>query len=466
LGLGLAGALTLACAQVQRDHAALAWQPTNDGLNTACVFTPGEFIWKEIARPAAEDGWMSDWFGSAVAMNGDVLAVGAPFEDEVAVNGGAAYIFGRDQGGSNRWGQMAKLTATDTLSRDEFGHAVAVAGDIVAVGAPYHDHSATVTDTGAVYVFDRDAGGMDNWGQVTKITATDSITRYDFGYSVDLDGSWLVVGAPARFAIDSGVNSGVAYVFERNEGGMDNWGLVAVLTASDGLSDDRFGNAVAIDGDTIVVGATGDNAPFTNSGSAYVFARNAGGADNWGQTAHISHTDTAGVDFFGHSVDIDRDTIIVGAIGADDGCPWSSNCNSGAAYIFMRDEGGADRWGQAAKITATDSITYDQFGVSVAIYSDTALIGAYGDDDLGNDAGSAYLFERDEGGADNWGLVVKLTASNGEDSDRFGVAVAVEEDIALVGSWLGNGTVGNSGLSYLYRKTPSGAMLPLVMRDY
>jgi hypothetical protein len=232
------------------------------------------------------------------------------------------------------------------------------------------------------------------------------------------------------------------------------------------LSDDRFGNAVAIDGDTIVVGATGDDAPSVNAGSAYVFSRNAGGADNWGQTAHISHTDSAGVDFFGQAVDIDGDTVLVGVIGADDGCPWSPNCNSGAAYVFTRNEGGADTWGQAAKITATDSITYDQFGVSVAIYGDTILIGAYGDDDLGDNAGSAYLFGRNEGGAGNWGLVIKLNASNGEASDRFGAAAAIEGDVALVGSQLGDGAVGNSGSTYLYRKTPLDVMLPLVMRGH
>lgn len=392
--------------------------------------------------------------------------VGALYEDESAFNAGAAYVFGRNEGGADNWGQMAKLTATDSLAGDGFGYAVAVAQDTIAVGAPNHDHSPVVTDTGAVYVFARNEGGAGNWGQVTKITATDTITRYEFGYSVDLDGSLLVVGAPARFAAQSSVNSGVVHVFERNEGGADNWGCVTVITAADSASDDRFGNAVAIDGDTIVVGATGDDAPSINSGSAYVFRRNEGGANNWGQTAHISQTDSASVDLFGHDVDIGGDTIVAGVIGADDGCPWTPNCNSGAAYVFERNEGGADNWGQSAKITATDSITRDQFGISVAIHDDTILVGAYGDDDLGVDAGSAYLFARNEDGADNWGLEAKLTAENGEPSDRFGAAVAVEEDLALVGSWLSDGQYSNSGSTYLYRKTLATVMLPLVTRDY
>jgi len=232
------------------------------------------------------------------------------------------------------------------------------------------------------------------------------------------------------------------------------------------VADDRFGIAVAISGDTIVVGAAGDDVNGVNSGSAYLFRRNQGSADNWGLTAYISPTDAAPVDFFGQAVAIDGDTVLAGSHADDDGCPWTPNCNSGSAYVFTRNEGGADHWGQTAKITATDSITYDHFGIAVALSGDTAIIGAYADDDLGDNSGSAYVFTRNGGGAGDWSQVAKLTASNGEESDRFGAAVALDGDIAIIGTWLGDGAMGNSGLAYIFRETLYRVHLPLVMRSY
>jgi hypothetical protein len=426
---------------------------------SAHVFARGGATWEEESTPMAEDG--GDYFGYAVALDGDTLVVGVPYDDENGANAGAAYIYTRNEGGADNWGQTAKISATGGLAWDRFGYAVDIDGDTVVVGANSDEfHTST---PGAAYVFARNAGGADGWGQTAKITVTDATVGDQFGSAVGVDGNVLVVGAP--FDDDNGSNSGSAYVFARNAGGADAWGLMAQITATDAITGDHLGNAVAISGDIVVVAASGDDANGVNSGSVYVFGRNEGGADNWGQAAHISPADPAVVDFFGIAVDVDGDTIVVGSYDDDDACPWNPNCNSGSAYVFTRNAGGADNWGQTAKITASDSITYDQFGGSIALDGDTVIVGAVGDDDNGEQSGSAYVFARNVGGADNWGQVVKLTASNGTEDDRFGIAVALAGDVAVVGAWYFDGIPGNRGLTYLYRETLFRALLPAVMRS-
>jgi len=162
-------------------------------------------------------------------------------------------------------------------------------------------------------------GGANNWGQVAKPTAIGIATFSQFGISVSISGDTITVGANQDD--DAGSGSGSAFVFDRNQGGANNWGQVAKLTASDAAAGDFFGTSVSIFGDTITVGATRDNDAGTSSGSAYVFDRNQGGANNWGQVAKLTASDAAANDFFGKSVSISGDTITVGS--------------SGSAYVFF-----------------------------------------------------------------------------------------------------------------------------------
>ncbi len=169
---------------------------------------------------------------------------------------------------------------------------------------------------------------------------------------------------------------------------------VAKLTAA--------GRAVSISGNLVVVGA------YWGQGKAYVFERNQGGADNWSEVANFTASDGAADDFFGWSVSISDDTIVVGAPGDDIG----ANNGQGSAYIFYRNQGGADNWGEVAKLTASDGAADDYFGRSVSISGDTVVVGVYCDDVGANsNQGSAYVYERNQGGTDNWGEVTKLTAS-------------------------------------------------------
>jgi hypothetical protein len=394
------------------------------------------------AKLLASDGDLSDIFGSAVSVSGDTIVVGADWDSEIATQAGAAYVFERNQGGANQWGEVKKLTAFDGSTLDLFGAAVCIGGDTIVVGAPFND--APGTDSGSAYVFERDQGGADNWGLVTKLIASDGAAYDYFGYALSISGDTIAAGAFCDD--DNGTDSGSAYVFERNQGGLDNWAQVKKLTASDGAAYDYFGRAASISGDTIVVGAYWDDDKGTSSGSAYLFARNQGGADNWGETKKLTASDGATGDLFGYAVSISGDTIVVGSYEEDD-----KGTDSGSAYVLERNQGGADNWGEVKKLTASDGAGGDSFGVAVSVSDDTIVVGAYLDDDKGTDSGSTYVFERDQDGTDNWGQVKKLTASDGADSDYFGVVVSISGGTIVVGAPYDDDKGTDSGSAYVFQ---------------
>jgi len=320
--------------------------------------------------------------------------VGAPFDDDIAVgvNAGSAYVFAKDQGGVNNWGQVKKITASDIAGADIFGFSVSISGDTVIVGARGDDDAGS--ESGSAYIFAKDQGGVNNWGQVKKIIASDDEAGDRFGTSVSISGNTAIVGAlgdddACLPTININCNSGSAYVFDRNQGGANNWGEVTKLTAVPApTQDDQFCTSVSISGDTTIVGAPFDDDVASATGSAYVFDRNQGGANNWGQVIKLTASDAAGGDFFGTSVSISGDTTIVGAYRDDD-----TASDSGSAYEFGRDVGGADNWGQVKKLTASDAAASDSFSFSVSISGNTAIGGAFGDDDKGSSSGSAYVFD-------------------------------------------------------------------------
>jgi len=398
-------------------------QPVGKPLHAAALGQVWAQDVTEVKKLLASDGATCDWFGDSVAVAGDTIVVGAVNDDDKGFESGSAYVFRRNQGGADNWGQVTKLTASDGAAADWFAYSVAAAGDTIAVGAPSDDDKGS--DSGSAYVFHRNQGGTDNWGQVTKLTASDGAAAELFGYSVSVARDVIVVSAQ---------NS--AYVFHRSRGGADNWGEVAKLTASDGAAGNSFGHSVAVAGDTIVVGADRDDDKGVRSGSAYVFDRNQGGADNWGQVTKLTASDGAANEWFGSSVAVAGDVIVVGA--------W------GSAYVFHRNQGGADNWGQVTKLTGSDGAANDSFGSSVAIAGHTIVVGAANDDDKGFESGSAYVFVRNQGGADNWGQVTKLTASDGAGYDYFGDSVAVAGDTIVVGAWGDDDKGDRSGSAYVF----------------
>jgi len=350
------------------------------------------------------------------------------------------------------WTLIERLTALNPVEFGNFGQSVAIDGNRVIVGSP-----GTSFDKGAAYVFERDSSDPNNWVQVAELTATDGRGSDRFGISVGISGDTVVVGAfndDLNDAVAGLEKSGSVYVFEPNGAA---WAEIKKLNASVPVKDAFFGNSVGISGNTIIVGARGTN----NLGSAFVFDR-AGGSNNWLEVATLTALDPMAGDRFGASVAISGDTAVVGADGDDDDsiADASLGANRGSAYIFERNEGGASKWGIVKSLTAPDAAADDEFGGSVAISGDTVLIGADLDDDLSNiRSGSAYVFGRDEGGSGNWGQVAKLTASDPGAGDEFGVSVAISGNVILIGAHSDNDGGVGSGSAYVFESPSNLAAL-------
>ncbi len=418
-----------------------------DAHNAQFPITIDPILTSMEAKLTASDKAAIDLFGCSVSVDGDVALVGAYQADPGGTTqAGAAYVFERNAGGTNAWGQVAKLTASDKAAGNNFGHAVSMNGDVALVGA----HSASpggLSYAGAAYVFERNVGGANAWGEVAKLTASDKAAWEHFGCSVSVDGDVALVGAYA--AAPGGTSyAGAAYMFERNAGGMNAWGQIAKLTASDKAANDMFGTSVSVDGDVALVGAYAANpGGVDDAGAAYVFERNAGGANVWGEVVKLTASDKAASDMFGTSVSVDGDVAVVGANFADPGGVE----DAGAAYVFERNAGGTNAWGQIAKLTASDKAANHMFGTSVSVAGDAALVGANLAYPGGvSDAGAAYVYERNAGGVNAWGEVARLTASDKAAGDNFGVSVSMDGDVALVGAYAAHpGGLFNAGAAYV-----------------
>ena len=403
--------------------------------------------WSHLTTTAASDAQAGDRYGASLALDGDTLIVGAPLEDTNQLDGGAIYVLQQDQGGQDNWGELLKTDALGSVALDDFSATIDVSGDLIAIGAYQNDDFGS--NTGAVYLFERDTGGQNNWGQLTKLTASDPEPDSWFGNSVSLDGDWLAVGARQDNAPQSG--AGAVYLFERNTGGQDRWGEFKKLTASDSATDDNFGYAVSLDDGHLLVGSFAADVGFMNTGAAYIFARDQGGLNNWGQVKKLSASDADEFDQFGSAVALRGSLAVVGAARNDD-----ADRNSGSAYVFSKDEGGQDNWGEVKKLLASDAARGDQFGFAVEVGVDTVFIGAYADDDSGSSSGSVYLFRRDLGGQNNWGELRKLLASDGAAGDQFGYALSWSADTLAVGSyWDDDGGV-DSGSVYTFARDAGG----------
>lgn len=426
----------------------------------------------EIAGPITQQAYvkasnsgMYDQFGTpggGVALAGDILVVGAPDEDSSAkgVDGdqgdglkpyplnpvnkfdsGAAYVFWRYGTG---WAQQAYLKSADTASGDLFGRAVAVSGDTVVVSAAGADGKQDgVPFIGAVYVFVREGT---TWRQQARLTVPGSDDYTRFGASVAISGDTLVIGAESekraggRAGADEILMAGAAYVFVRDGG---KWSQQARLEASNAKYKLHFGGAVAISGDTLIVGAIGDNSAaggvngdqadhsLVSGGAAYVFMRE---GTKWSQQAYLKAPKPGEFDEFGGSVAISGDTAVVGATGAKVGNAKSGEKDDGpgAAFVFVRADG---KWSGQASLTPPEFEGGEEFGGSVAISGECLVVGAVRTRDRAdkqrNFPGAAYVFSRK---AATWDRGTRIMASNPENGDQFGGAVAISAGTVAVGA--------------------------------
>ncbi len=353
------------------------------------------------AELKAGDGKSGQEFGWATAIDGDRALVGV-FGDGTDGVSGTVYVWQQTAAG---WLLDAKLLPPAGASFSGFGQEVDLDGDFALVGARYHDHAGA--QSGAAFVFSRLSG---TWLVDAMLVAADGAPDDEFGQSVAIRGDIAVVGAAGDD--DDGSFSGSAWVFRRVAGA---WIAEAKLTATDGQASDAFGNAVDVDAGVIVIGALGADGVAPNAGRAHVFET---GATGWTETAQLLAADGASFDGLGSDVAIHGDTIVAGAIG--DG-------GSGSAYVFRR-SGGA--WSQQASLTPGDSAAGQNFGHSVAVSADGALIGAFGDGQFGIQSGAAYWFESD---GSQWTEALKITDASPESAEYFGFSVALSGARLLVG---------------------------------
>ena len=344
-----------------------------DGIpdqGSAYVFNRQGGAWVQEQKLTASDGAADNFFGWSVAVSDSTIVVGA-WPDDIGANAdqGSAYVFNR-VGGS--WIETQKLTASDGTAADHFGWSVAVSGSTIIVGA-LSDQIGANFFQGSAYVFNRHG---ESWVETQKLTGSDGRRFEQFGWSVAISDSTVVVGATGSLF------QGSAYVFNRRDG---KWVEEQKLIASDGRTSDEFGWSVAVSGSTVVVSAISTN-QFELQGSAYVFIRRGG---SWTEEQKLDASDGVEFDEFGYSVAISGSTIVVSAPGDDaaDGSPAK-----GTAFIFNRQGG---EWIETQKLTASDGAAGDFFGKAVAVNGSTVVVSAI-NDTIGSifSQGSVYVFNR------------------------------------------------------------------------
>ncbi len=327
--------------------------------------------------------------------------------------------------------EVQKFLASDTHSEIQFGEKVSTSGEytiIGAVGGAMYD--------GAAYIYERDENGYFN--EVAKLVDMNSWGYDAFGRSVSISGNYAIVGA----ANDADF-TGIAYIYKREENG--DWSEVIKLSSSDYDNDWSFGNSVSISGNYAIVGASNEDEEGDGAGSAYVYKLEENGT--WVAVNKLYTPDAQSGDHFGESVSISGNYVIVGAPNEDEG-----GYAAGAAYIFKLNENGASY--TVNKLLANDAQDYDDFGESVSISGDYAVIGARSQNESGNNAGAAYIFKRDEN--DNWYEVKKLLASDAESDDNFGESVSISGDYVVVGAPLEDEGGSGAGAAYIYKLDENG----------
>lgn len=324
--------------------------------------------------------------------------------------------------------ELQKVVASDAAQGATLGEAIAIDGNTFVVGT-IRDASQGLF-TGAAYVFHWNGS---SWVQQAKLVGSNAVSGDTFGQKVGISGERIVVGSDGDGQI--GQLAGQVYVYRRESG---VWIEEAILQAADGQNMDTFGRAVAIHGDTLVVGARGVNAAQGGEGAVYVFTRS---GTNWIQQVKLFAGDLPANALFGHSVDVHAGTLVAGAYLAN-----GAQGFEGAAYVFT---GAGQAWAQEKKLVASDAALGDQFGWDVAVHGETVVVGARFQDPLGSNSGAVYVFERQGG---NWPQVQKVLPSDGAAFDRFGHDVDIEGDSLVVGALEHDALGANAGAAYVFQR--------------
>ena len=350
-----------------------------------------------VSRLTNPNPGLDDRFGSAVAVSGNLVVVGAWKDDVSTTDAGGAYLFRADTGAL-----LFSLTNPNPNGTDEFGYAVAIEGNLVAVSA--RGENAGSNDVGIVYIYSATTGMT-----VRTITNPDAAADDRFGSSLAMRGTTLIVGTPGDDT--TGVDSGRAYLFNPSTGS-----LIRTLENPSPADGDQFGTAVAIAGSHAVVGAPFDDGLATDAGAVHQFD---GLTGNFVRT--IDHPAAAAGDQFGVSVGVNGDQLVVGAAKADDP---TNGADAGRAFLFSAATGSL-----LSTIQNPTPNAGDEFGGSVAVSNLGYVVGSATDDTGAFDAGLAYYYTSTTGGVANPLANASLPAQ-----DAFGSAVAIAGDWYIIGS--------------------------------
>jgi hypothetical protein len=370
--------------------------PVEIGAGAAYVFRRTGTTWSEEAILTPDDHGLTDGFGFATAISGNVIAVSAPWSP--APNRGAVYVFRHD---GTTWVQEAKLTPD---AWQGWGFGLALDGDVLAIGSTANP--AAATSGGAVHIFRYDGA---SWNEEAVLTASDAIANGHLGRPVWMDGDTVVAGSWPGNA---------AYVF-RYDG--TTWSEEAKLTGPDTVAGDRFSGDISVDRDLIFVGARFNDHVATNAGSAYAFRRT---GSTWSFEAQLNPSDAEAHDSFGHAVSVCRNVAVVANVADDD-----SGLASGSAYVYVFD--GTD-WIETAKLLASDGDPRDLLGGGVAA-CESALLSAGRDDDEGVNTGAVYYYAFPDGDGDGLNDYHELffgTDPAVADTDSDGLLDGTEIDMA------------------------------------
>ncbi len=396
----------------------------------------------------ASDGAITDRFGYSVAIEGNVAIVGATDDDHSGfINVGSAYVF---EWNGSAWVETAKLTPSILANDAFYGHSVDLSDDgtVAIVGAATNFNfliECMATPVATVYVYRSDP--VLGWVEEAVLQAPPGphIATTAFGDAVSLrgDGTVLAVGAPlADFictppptlgcAIDC--NSGAVYMYEYNG---TSWNLTDTITAFDGATDDRFGDAVSVSGDALLVGAFfDDNCPIPvlpDCGSAYVYRFN---GTNWLFEQKLVQPDAFAVEQFGRSVSLQGNMAVVGANSHDN--------NQGAAYVY-RFTGGS--WVFQQDFMPADAMTGDQFTFGLGAARNIIVGGSPFKSNTFTSDGAAYVYRWN---GSTWTETLKVTEPTPGDTRFFGFSADVSGRRGIVGA-PGNGVAPVLGAAYIYQ---------------
>jgi hypothetical protein len=378
--------------------------------------------WARQQELTASDAATGDEFGLSVAVDGDTAVIGAPDKTIESHKGqGAAYVFVRS---AHVWTEQQELHSALGYAGENFGLAVALSGSTVVIGA-----------NEAAYVFVNNHGV---WVHQQKLTGSSS--NYDsFGQSVAVSGNTAVIGDRTDLALRDVPGQGAAYVFVRS-GGV--WTQQQKLSVAYVVGGNNFGSSVAVSGDTALIGDPGQTVnTHAGVGSAYVYLRN---GEVWTQQQELIENYGGTGDHFGASVALSGGTALIGTPGKS-----NLHIDQGAPYVFVRNHA---TWTRQQELTAPDGSQYSNFGMAVSVSGDNAIIGGYFQNKPNKPSlpalSAAYVFLRS---GEVWAQQAELKGVSGPHGNNFGISVSLSGDTALIGDAECSELKGcESGAAYVY----------------